>query len=137
MNVKTNWYGDEVKKKMELRIKNSIARACMMVLRAAKYYCVVDTGRLRASITSNWTDSGIAVSSVEGKAQQEGIRGIGQPGKVNNEFKGVVGTNVKYAPFIELGTRKMSARPFLRVALQMKKQEIMRLFSKDSAGIMH
>lgn len=29
----------------------------------------------------------------------------------------VVGTNVYYGPFVELGTRKMAARPFLGAAL--------------------
>lgn len=29
-----------------------------------------------------------------------------------------IGTNVFYAPFLELGTRKMAARPFLRPALE-------------------
>ena len=30
----------------------------------------------------------------------------------------VIGTNVEYAPYVELGTRKMAARPYLRPALE-------------------
>jgi HK97 gp10 family phage protein len=52
----------------------------------------VRTGRLRSSIT--W--------------------------RLGEDAKGVyadVGTNVHYAPFVELGTTRMRARPFLRPAL--------------------
>ena len=38
-----------------------------------------------------------------------------------------VGTNVKYALWLELGTRKMAARPFLRPALMRARSDIKRL----------
>lgn len=53
----------------------------------------VITGRLRASIT--W-----------------------RPGSDDISPFVDVGTAVHYAPFLELGTRKMAARPFLRPALE-------------------
>lgn len=56
----------------------------------AKAACPVDTGRLRNSITH----------------QQE------------SENVEVIGSNVSYAVFVELGTSKMSARPFLRPAAE-------------------
>ena len=56
----------------------------------AKKACPVDTGRLRNSITHAQMDE-------------------------NTE---VIGTNVEYAPFVELGTAKMKARPFLRPAAE-------------------
>lgn len=56
----------------------------------AKKLCPVDTGNLRNSITHEQYDE-------------------------NTE---VVGTNVEYAPYVELGTHKMSARPFLRPAAE-------------------
>lgn len=52
----------------------------------------VDTGRLRASITR-------------------------ETGKVGSVLVARVGTDVKYAKWLELGTSKMSPRPFLRPAL--------------------
>lgn len=48
----------------------------------------VDTGRLRGSI-SHATD----------------------------DTSAYIGTNVEYAPYVELGTRKMAARPFLKNAV--------------------
>lgn len=55
----------------------------------AKRKCPVDTGRLRNSITH----------TVDGGA-----------------LEAYIGTNVEYAPHVELGTRNMDAQPFLRPA---------------------
>lgn len=56
----------------------------------AKKLCPVDTGRLRNSITHQQYDE-------------------------NTE---VIGTNVEYAPYVELGTTRMTARPYLRPAAE-------------------
>lgn len=56
----------------------------------AKAACPVDTGRLRNSITH----------------------------EQYSEDTEVIGTNVEYAPYVELGTSKMSAKPFLRPAAE-------------------
>lgn len=50
----------------------------------------VDTGRLRQSI---------------------GVQKVGE-----GHYR--VGTNVEYAPYLEFGTRRMAARPFMRPALE-------------------
>ena len=55
----------------------------------AKELCPVDTGRLRNSITN---------------AVDEGEQAV------------YIGTNVEYAPYVELGTTRMRARPYLRPA---------------------
>ena len=60
----------------------------------AKRACPVDTGRLRNSITHQVGHVGRAVTSA------------------------YVGTNVEYAPHVELGTRRQAAQPFLRPAAQ-------------------
>lgn len=54
--------------------------ATLMILRDAKIFAPVDTGRLRASITPSVTAT-------------------------ENVIKGIVGSNVVYAPYVELGTR--------------------------------
>ena len=48
----------------------------------------VDTGRLRGSISH-----------------------------AHDDTSAYIGTNVEYAPYVELGTRKMAARPFLKNAV--------------------
>lgn len=73
-----------------------LARRAIKVANAAKRFCPVDTGRLRASIA--WEMASDASGPVA-----------------------IVGTNVEYAPFVELGTRYMAAQPFLRPALNEAK----------------
>ena len=62
----------------------------------AKQLCPVDTGYLRNSITNATEDNGHTV---------------------------VIGTSVEYAPYVELGTRRMKARPYLRPAIENHKDE--------------
>ena len=70
------------------------ARALEMIGGVAESYakaaCPVDTGRLRNSITHARLD----------------------------ESTEVIGTNVEYAPYVELGTHKMAAKPYLRPAAE-------------------
>lgn len=65
----------------------------------AKLLCPVDTGRLRNSITHRQEDE-------------------------NTE---VIGTNVKYAPYVELGTVKQKAKPYLRPAAERHVAEYQRI----------
>ena len=59
---------------------NGMRKATLLVQRSAKQKAKVDTGRMRASVTP--------------EVRRQG-----------NETLGVVGSNVKYAPFQELGTK--------------------------------
>lgn len=70
-----------------------VLRATLRVHALAKRLAPVDTGRLRASIL--WS--------------------LGREG---GELVGIVYTNVFYALYVELGTRFMRARSYLRAALQ-------------------
>jgi HK97 gp10 family phage protein len=69
-----------------------LLRRVIQVEATAKRLCPVDTGRLRSSITHEL--------------------GVDSRGLV-----GTVGTNVTYAPYVEFGTSRMRAQPFLRPAL--------------------
>lgn len=70
----------------------AMERTLIRVESGAKRLCPVDTGRLRSSITHEVYSDGHGVV-------------------------GRVGTNVDYAPFVELGTSHMAAQPFLRPSL--------------------
>lgn len=74
-------------------VGRELARRTVKVDRAAKERCPVDTGRLRSSIT--W-----------------------RLGRDSQGLLGIVGTNVEYAPYVEFGTSRTGAQPFLRPALQ-------------------
>ncbi len=95
----------------------------------------VDTGRLRASISTNWTKSGIGRGKVDSQAQPE--EGVGDPGgskRMGGQFKVVVGSNVRYAPWLEFGTRRMSARPFMRPSLDRIKNKVTSLIKRYGGG---
>ena len=66
----------------------------------AKMLCPVDTGRLRNSITHVQED----------------------------ESTEIIGTNVEYAPYVDLGTVKQRAQPFLRPAAANHVAEYQRIW---------
>jgi len=93
-------------KRKAKKAMGSIAEALMdgglSVEREAKINCPVDTGRLRASITTRQTSETL----VE------------------------VGTNVEYAENVEYGTSKQRAQPYLHPAYEAKKEEVKRRIAK-------
>ncbi len=90
----------------------------------------VDTGRLRASISTNWSESSFGSINRIGAKAKEGD-GVGQPSKIEGKFTVVVGTAVNYAPFLEFGTRRMAARPFVRPAYDRMKNRIARMIVEE------
>ena len=92
----------------------------------------VDRGRLMASVSTNWNDSGMTHGRVGEKAKASD--GAGRPAKGDAMCVVRVATNVFYAPFVHWGTRNMPPRPFLERAAQSKmasiKKELDALFNK-------
>jgi HK97 gp10 family phage protein len=95
-------------------VQREVLRATLAVQRRAKQLCPVDTGRLRNSIAVELEEGGM---------------------------NGAVGTNVKYAPFVEFGTSRMPAQPYLlpafeeerAVFIERLKRELGEAFVKASA----
>ena len=73
---------------LEREIKEKLTKSVLVIEKKAKEVCPRKTTTLARSITHE----------VKGKV-------------------GVVGTNVTYAPHVEMGTSKMAARPYLRTGL--------------------
>lgn len=71
----------------------------------------VDTGRLKASIGHFTPQDTTNPAAVESDAHFK-------VSKVKGGVKVEVGTNVFYAPYVEFGTSKMAARPFMEFALR-------------------
>lgn len=85
-------------------IRIALMRNALKVELAAKEMCAVDTGWLRGSIT---TDK-----------------------RYIQKFLVMVGTNVDYGPYVEFGTKKMDARPYLFPAFFMFEGEIIKDIKK-------
>ena len=81
----------------------------------------VDYGALRASITSKVEEKGLKVHGYVGS----------DLAKIKEELskrKAATGTDLEYGIYLELGTSKMKARPFLRPALRRCKNKIEKIF---------
>lgn len=74
-------------------LAKDLQRRAISVERTAKRLCPVDTGRLRSSITNE-------LASDRGGLYAD------------------VGTNVEYGVYVELGTSRAAAQPFLRPAIE-------------------
>jgi HK97 gp10 family phage protein len=89
----------------------------------------VDTGRLRASIT--YAVSGDparqhSYSDDQGNGYTQTIEGAGE----STDHTLYLGTNVVYASFVENGTQKMPARPFIRPAIENFLSEYQQIFTQ-------
>lgn len=117
------WKDKEVYEILKGRIREQLLTCGFLIEGSAKRYCPVQTGRLRASISTNWTGSGLgrrpgdrAIRTRSGM-QQFYADGVGEPPDEGPDiFTVAVGTNVFYAPFVEIGTVRCGATPFLRAA---------------------
>ena len=105
----------EVREDNREAIANAIDRALVAALEEvglvaegyAKRACPVDTGRLRNSITH---------------IVDEGTRHV------------IIGTNVEYAPYVELGTRHQKPQPFLKPAANDHYSTYKGIFRKHLGG---
>ena len=90
-------------KEAEKLVDSNLKKATLMVEKTAKELCAVDTGTLRRSITH----------------------------KFPKKHEALVGSNVKYARYVELGTPNWpSGKPFLRPALKANMKAIRKLLKK-------
>ena len=90
------WYGDQVISSVRNAKRGGLEAASLIVEGDATLRAPVDTGNLRSSITH----------------------------RVASDEEAHIGTNVEYAPYVEQGTSKMAAQPFLRPALDGNKSRI-------------
>ena len=99
----------------------------------------VDTGLLRNSITfalggqppqiTTYSSEGESASGKKIEKTEGHYDGEAPPDN-SGEVTVYVGTNVEYAPYQELGTVKMDARPFLRPAMENSSDEIEQIIRK-------
>jgi hypothetical protein len=101
-------------------IKDRLKIQAFKIELAAKEVVVVDTGRLRASISTNWAGSSMG----EGKTGSQAMPGDGIKKPAGpKDLVYVVGTNVKYGPAIEHGTSRREGTPYLFPAYFMHEGE--------------
>ena len=89
IDVEVTDNSDMVVRDISQAISTALEEIGLLAEGYAKRKCPVDTGRLRNSITHQVDSGGRSV---------------------------YIGTNVEYAPHVELGTRRQAAQPYLRPA---------------------
>jgi len=104
--VETEWNGNKVIKDFDNMNFKALTESAILVESQAKALTPVDTGNLRSSITRNVTAK-----------------------------NAVVGTNVFYAIYVELGTRFQKAQAFLFPALTGNLRKIIAIFKKNGQNI--
>ena len=97
------WHGAAVEKQVLKLNDKAIKKAAAIVMRRAKQVCPVETGTLKRSIFF----------------------------KMHKPQSAIIGTNVLYAPFVELGTKFQDAQPYLSRALQESQGRITQLYKNQ------
>ncbi len=123
---------DLVKKAEESAIEKALEEIGITVEAYAKLIAtqkhIVDTGRLRNSITHAVKSyKGVATYADNQGKMYSGGEAMGTP----EEHAVYVGTNVEYAPYIEYGTTKQVARPFLHPAVTEHVEEYKMIFENS------
>ena len=141
--VYLEWDDSQWQTALSKSASDRMGQACLVLERDIKSHFGtrqapgVVTGRLKSSITSNWTDrrGGGKVGGWKPRAKNESplwFGGVGSavsnPGGGWPIIKGVVGTNVTYASGLEKGEGYRRPYPFLRPALERNRGNIERLF---------
>lgn len=90
---------DAMSEGVERALRSAVFEGCTIVHESATRIVPVRTGNLKGSLS-------VDVQSQPGAAL------------------GRVGTNVEYAPYVEFGTDRMDARPYLRPALDENQERI-------------
>ena len=85
----------------------AVRELVLLVEAEAKTRCAVDTGKLRASIMP----------------------------VIESWAAGYVGTNTAYAPYVEYGTRKMPAQPYLEPAFEEGRKQAGKIFGQAIARV--
>ena len=125
--IKGEIYTDKINAAMKKAVNNGLKKACIMVEGQAVNLCPRDTGRLVGSIT--W------------KTQKEhgdtANREVGGDIKLNTSVgknEAIIGTNVEYAPYLEYGVSfHKRKQPYLRPALDIRKNDIVKMFKAEFA----
>jgi HK97 gp10 family phage protein len=108
VQVQVNDNSDDVKQALADVIPPALEAVGITAEGYAKLLCPVDTGRLRNSISH----------------------------AVDEDEKAVyIGTNVEYAPYVEMGTSKTKAQPFLKPAATNHAEEYRSIIERFLKGV--
>ncbi len=150
LNGELDFHNKKVKEAMRFALKNTLLECGVRASNQAKILAPVLTGRLRASIGPTAAlpvgeepyiklDGMVTVTKkVNGKEKTFKVRAVHPITWAPGDFEKtgayqqeedlrasiIVGTNVKYASFVEFGTYKIKAHPYLTPAMNMEAEKM-------------
>lgn len=121
------------------RTAKAVRKACFDTEAEAKNQITqqgaIDTGATKASIYSDVGDHhGYADAVNEADSLRPGVT-LNPPVKHEKDFDGIVTVGTEYAPYVEYGTSKMAARPFMQPAVDKVKPEFEKVMQKILDGM--
>jgi HK97 gp10 family phage protein len=131
-----NWFGAEENARIDREVNKRLHRAAIVVNRRAKRLLsvagtgVISRGQLMPAKGGGGKRIYGAFPSAPGeppRKQTGRLRSSVTYEVLDGELIARVGTNVKYAKWLELGTKNMAPRPWLRRALNESGDEIDRI----------
>lgn len=132
---------DLIKQATEEAINRGLSIVGMQVENYARANCPVDTGLLRNSITSAVGGESPRISSYHADEARNGQQGVGFYGGTAPKEKDpyvLIGSNVFYAPYQELGTSRAKAcnggKGFLRPAITDHMDEFNHIMTEELKG---
>lgn len=154
-DVKVESNSKEFLKELERLIPVALEECGLAAEGYAKRLCPVDTGLLRNSITHAVSGEAPAVKTykaqygsnrskktgkrISASSKNAGSVGVGfysgsAPQDSEGKMSVYIGTNVEYAPDVELGIRRKTAKPFLKPAVADHVQAYNRLIKSRLKG---
>lgn len=123
---------EKVLKMSDEAIVKALTEMGMVAEASAKGACPVDTGLLRNSITTALDGAAMGIKKYKAdKGGKTGSYGGKMPAEGGGKRAVYIGTNVEYAPYIENGTSRMAARPFLLPSVQNNKDKFVTIIKKN------
>ena len=129
-------HADKIAQMEKLAIQKTLTEIGMQAERHAKQNCrdmdAVDTGLLRNSITFalDGREANIGQYKAD-KGSGSGSYSGTAPKEHGDNAAVYIGSNVEYAPYVELGTSRMSPRPYLKNAVENYKDEYKAIIEKN------
>lgn len=132
MSIRTDleWNGDAVLAEVEKAAETALNGAAEEIRTSVVRTMPGEGARVVTGTGGSTGIRGKYVASNPGAAP--GVRSGQLRNSINNEkagrLKREVGTNVRYAPFLEFGTSKMAARPFMGLGFSRGKDKAVKRF---------
>jgi phage gpG-like protein len=127
----TEWHGDEVLREIEDQMVKRLELASRSWVTHAKRKLIKKLNRPIKTKNGKWRSGNkpsrpgdypaAATNNLLGKIESEVIK---------RDLKAFVGTNVSYGKFLELGTKRMGKRPWMKLTNDAMRSKIKRILGK-------